>query len=358
MVDAMAYVVRQHRFRAGRFRVAYQSCDDALAATHLPDRTTCAANARAYVQAKDVVAVVGPLNSDCALAAVPELGRSALGMVSPLASSPGLTHRTPGAPPGQLRSLYPTGRRTFLRVFPPDDRQVDALVLRARELGRSASVYVLDDGDDGYGRVVAATFQSAARARGLAIAGRATWNPAAASQRRLAGRVARAHPRAVFLGGRLDTGAPAVIRALRTRLGPRVTMLATDAVTPASLLVRAAGAAADGVLFAINGVASTDGFGDRGARFARGLARTFGQPPEPSAIYAAQAMQVVLDALSRSDGTRASVLRALFATKIEDGLIGRVSFDANGDIRSSPVTLLRIDARARDAVLDRIVRVG
>jgi hypothetical protein len=46
MADAIAYVLRRHGFRAGRFRVAYQSYDDAVAATRLPDRATCAANAR------------------------------------------------------------------------------------------------------------------------------------------------------------------------------------------------------------------------------------------------------------------------------------------------------------------------
>jgi DNA-binding SARP family transcriptional activator/ABC-type branched-subunit amino acid transport system substrate-binding protein len=359
MADAIAYVLRQRRFRAGRFRVAYQSCDDALAATRLPDRTKCAANARAFVQAADVVAVVGPLNSDCALAALPELGASALGMVSPLASFTGLTRPAQGAPPGELRTLYPTGRRTFLRVFPNDDRQVDALALRARGLGRGASVYVLDDGDDGYGRVVAAAFERSARGLGLPVAGRGTWDPGAASQRPLADRVARAHPRAVFLGGRLDTGAPAVIRALRAQLGSHVTILATDAVTPAPLLVAKAGHAADGVVLAINGIASSDELGGRGARLARDLARTLGgQTPEPSAVYAAQAMEVVLDALARSDGTRASVLRAMFTTNLADGLIGPVSFDRNGDIRNGAVSLFRVDARKRDAVFDRIVRVG
>ena len=53
-------------------------------------------------------------------------------------------------------------------------------------------------------------------------------------------------------------------------------------------------------------------------------------------------MQAVLDAIGRSDGSRSGVLDALFDTRIDDGLLGRVAFDANGDIRTSPVTILRI----------------
>src|SRR5262249_46757493 len=50
MADAMAFVLRSHGFRAGRFGVALQVCDDAVAATRLPDRTTCVSNARAYAR--------------------------------------------------------------------------------------------------------------------------------------------------------------------------------------------------------------------------------------------------------------------------------------------------------------------
>ena len=48
MAQAIAFVLREHGFRAGRFRVAYQSCDDSVARTGLYDEAKCAANARAY----------------------------------------------------------------------------------------------------------------------------------------------------------------------------------------------------------------------------------------------------------------------------------------------------------------------
>jgi ABC-type branched-subunit amino acid transport system substrate-binding protein len=58
-------------------------------------------------------------------------------------------------------------------------------------------------------------------------------------------------------------------------------------------------------------------------------------------------MEVVLDAIRRSDGTRGSVLGALFETRIPNGLIGSVSFDQNGDVETSPVTILRVEPGAR-----------
>ena len=365
MAEAMAFVLRQRDFRAGRWRVAYQSCDDAVAATRLPDNAKCAANARAYGRATGVVAVVGPLNSDCALASIPELGRARdpLAMISPLSSYGGLTRAAPGTPPGQLRSLYPTGRRNFLRVFPTDEHQVAGLALLAKSLRRTP-IYVLDDGDDEYGGTLADQFERSARALGLPVAGRASWNPAARSQRRLAERVARARPQAVFLGGRLDSGGPEVVRALRDQLGDRVAILAPDGFTPVSVLVDEAGSDATDMFVSLTGIAGTDQLGREGRRFAESFGETLaGQQLEPSAIYAAQAMEVVLDAIERSDGTRGSVLQALFDTRIPNGLIGAVSFDRNGDVDTSPVTLFRVQPGSRtvadspDVVVDRVLQV-
>ena len=65
-------------------------------------------------------------------------------------------------------------------------------------------------------------------------------------------------------------------------------------------------------------------------------------PVEPSAIYAAQVAQIVLDALARSDGTRASVIAELFRTRVRDGLLGDFEFDRRGDISASPITIMRV----------------
>ena len=79
-------------FAPGRHRVAYQSCDDSVARTGLFDEAKCAANARAYAENRDVVGVIGTINSPCAVAAVPELNRAPGGptrdgLASQLASS-------------------------------------------------------------------------------------------------------------------------------------------------------------------------------------------------------------------------------------------------------------------------------
>ena len=90
-------------------------------------------------------------------------------------------------------------------------------------------------------------------------------------------------------------------------------------------------------------------------------------PPEREASYgtleAAQATEVVLQAIARSDGTRASVLRELRALEVEDGILGSFRFDRNGDITPSPVTIYRVTGKTgpgslmEGGVVDRVIRV-
>ena len=49
-------------------------------------------------------------------------------------------------------------------------------------------------------------------------------------------------------------------------------------------------------------------------------------------MYQAQAAQITLDAIARSDGTRASVLKEMFKSNVKNGIMGSFHFDKNGDI--------------------------
>lgn len=344
MAQAITFALRERGFRAGKFRVAYQSCDDSIARTGLFDETKCATNAKAYVENSDVVGVIGTLNSPCALAALPVLNTAEggpLAMVSPLNSFVGLTRAGPGVHPTLPAALYPTGRRNYVRVYPTDDLQGAALALLAKDRGRKR-VFVLDDGDPGYGRLMATGFETAARKLGLDVRGRAGWDPQARDYEALAQRVARSGATAVFVGGLLDTNAARVVRDLRSRLGQDVDLLAPDGLTPLPLFVEQAGSAALGTYVSLAGVV-TERLPRRGKAFVERFQRTqSGAAVEPSAVYAAQAADVLLDAIARSDGTRTSIVDELSRTKITGGLLGSFGFDENGDITESPVTILQV----------------
>src|SRR4029077_16468553 len=61
--QAIELVLRQHGFRAGRYRIGYQSCDDSLAQSAGSDDYKCAANARSFADDARVIGMIGPLLS-------------------------------------------------------------------------------------------------------------------------------------------------------------------------------------------------------------------------------------------------------------------------------------------------------
>jgi ABC-type branched-subunit amino acid transport system substrate-binding protein len=71
-------------------------------------------------------------------------------------------------------------------------------------------------------------------------------------------------------------------------------------------------------------------------------------------LEAAQAAELVVQAIARSDGTRASVLKQLKASRVKNGLLGSFRFDRNGDLTPAAVAIMRITDK--DRVLDRVVR--
>ena len=347
MSAAVLHVLRQRSFRAGRYPVAYQSCDDSTARTGLFDERKCAANAKAYADAPDVIGVVGPYNSGCAYAEIPIAGRAGLAIVSPTNSDVGVTRPAFGAPRGALRALYPTERRTYARLMSPDDAQAAADAQLAMRLG-ARRIFVLDDG--GYGAGIAAYFKRAASRLGARIVGAARWDPRAPRARRLAARIRRSGAQAVFLCGLIDTSAGEVLAAVKRALPAPV--IGCDGLLPAGLLFEHAGADARGTYVSIEGLVN-ERLPARGKAFLRDFGATQpGARVDVAAVYAAQAADLLMDAIARSDGTRASVSTQLLRSRLRDGLVGGLRIDANGDPASAPITIVRLEhAGGADAIL-------
>ena len=111
MVDAIELVLRQRNFRAGDLRVGYQSCNDTVGDEPY-DTSLCRRNARAYVDTEDVVGVIGPWNSGCAIEQIPIVSRREAGPLAMI--SPSNTH-----PDAHAHGLVPVavpGRCTQLRT--------------------------------------------------------------------------------------------------------------------------------------------------------------------------------------------------------------------------------------------------
>jgi class 3 adenylate cyclase/ABC-type branched-subunit amino acid transport system substrate-binding protein/tRNA A-37 threonylcarbamoyl transferase component Bud32 len=346
MSEAIEHVFRERGFRAGKYRVAYQSCDDSTAGPEPFDVPKCLANAKSYALGASVLGVIGPWNSGCAFNQIPLLNEAPggpLAMVSPSNSYVGLTRPDPFAPREQLASLYPTGKRNYARVLPPDDALAAGAALFIKGLGIERAYLLIDSASgDGYGGLHARSFRSAARETGLEVVGSARWDPGAKRYTALVEGVRRSGADAVFLVGFLADNLGQLLRELRAGLGPRTTLLTSDGFLSIADLFRATGPTARSVYVAYLGF-TNEQLPSAGRRFVDSFAATQrrGEVVHPTAAHAAQAAEVLLAAIARSDGTRASVTKELFATQVQDGILGTFGFDRNGDTTAPRVTILQ-----------------
>lgn len=146
----------------------------------------------------------------------------------------------------------------------------------------------------------------------------------------------------VFLGGTGDlSNGPALVKSLRSVLGARIHILAPDGFTPVSAFARLAGPAAEGVTVSFTATPPERVRG-QGERFVADFRKAIGRPIEAYSLAAAQATDVLLDAIARSDGSRASVTAELFKTRVTSGILGSFSFDRRGDTTARAVTIYRI----------------
>jgi branched-chain amino acid transport system substrate-binding protein len=333
--DAIRAELKARMYKAGSHTIGFQACDDSTAAAGRSDPGTCRSNADAYVDNDQVIGVIGPLDSSCAAILIPALNEApggAIPIVSPSNTYPCLTVGGAGCDVSEPGKYYPSGKRNYLRVVANDVFQGAADAELARDKG-SRKVYVLHD-SEAYGVGIATAFRNAAESLGIEVVGFEGWDPKASSYASLFEQVRSSGADAIFLGGLIDQNVGPVIEAKVAALGPNdgaVKLLSADGFT-AQQASDAAGTAAQGMTVSAVGVPYAE-LPRRTKRFADALAAQYlgGRSLDPTAIYGAQAARVMLDAIAKSNGTRAGVTAKLFQTDVRNGLLGTFRFDANGD---------------------------
>jgi ABC-type branched-subunit amino acid transport system substrate-binding protein len=264
-------------------------------------------------------------------------------MVSPTNTFEGLT-RGPYSVP-----LYPDGVRSYARVVTHDQAQGAAAAHLARRSGARRAAVVAQRGvDDPYVAVLTGSFGPTARA--LRIESKSYDWLFEESYADLAASIAAAGTDFVYLVGLPEQNAKTLIKDLRAELG-QVPIVTPDSFA-ADDIAAELGAIGDGLLTTLPGIPHS-ALPPAGKTFLREFGET-PAAPGPGVPEAAQATDVLLDAIARSDGTRASVVDELFATKVENGILGSFSFDRLGDIDSAPVGVYRYEGGR--LVVDSVVR--
>ena len=263
--------------------------------------------------------MLGPWSSYCGQVEIPILNRAPGGplpIVSPERTHAGLTRGGPVTgrrrrQRGRAGRLLPDRRAQLLprraARGPPGRRQCHVREAARAETGLRARRPRASGSRS-------TPIHSGARRRrlGLRIAGsRPVRRETTKNLDALAARVARSGAEGVYLAGLGSEGGDRVLKSLRNRLGTRLPIMATDPFVPirGHARIRRAGRA--------RAVRERH---RRPARRARpdprrpSASRATSGPcarPSPASLPAAQAAELVLRAIARSDGTRASVLEEL-----------------------------------------------
>jgi branched-chain amino acid transport system substrate-binding protein len=345
MTKAIAYILKQHGWKAGKYTLAYQSCDDSTAQAGKWDSGKASTNANAYAQDSSVIGVIGTFNSGAAEIEIPVLNRAPNGpvaMVSPANTYVGLTHGGPGTVAGEPGKYYPTGKRNYARVVAADDYQGAADALLAQSLGVK-KVFILND-KEAYGLGVASNFRNAATKLGIKTVGFTAWDGKASSYQALAVKIKASGAQGVFLGGLICENGGKLIKDIRAGVASSVKIMLPDGFTPASATIKEAGGAAQGATISVAGLPNSALKG-AGKQFVTDFTKAVGVP-DPYSVYAAQAALVMVQAIAQSNGTRADVTKQLFKINLKNSILGNVSFNSNGDVTSNPVTIYKVQGNA------------
>jgi len=357
IVNAEQLRLAQANYQAcgGKYTLSFEVWDDALAATGYWDPAIETANANKAAAEKSVVVYLGTFNSGAAKLSIPILNQAGpLLMVSPANTYGGLTTKV-GADVagGEPDKYYPTGTRNYARVVTNDNvqGQVDANFMFTK-LGVK-SIYILDD-NELYGQGVANMFESTAKSLGMTIAGHDSIDPKAADYKALMTKISTSNngaaPDGIFVGMVVDNNAAQLLKDKVAIMGDntKVKYMGPDGIQTQAFIDGSGASTAEGAYASVAGLAFPDALSDAGKKFVTDYEAKYGKLTEPYSIYGYEDMSVVLAAIERicsaggDPSDRATLTKAVMATKDFKGVLGTWSFDANGDTTLTDMTVYQV----------------
>jgi branched-chain amino acid transport system substrate-binding protein len=314
--------------RAGKFKIAYVSLDDANPTKGRWDPGVTATDAKTAAQDTSTIAYLGDYNSAATAISLPLMNAAGILQVSPGSPYVGLTSSLDAGQdePGRF---YPTGQRTFGRLQPGDSVEGAAQAKLMKELA-VRSVYVLDD-QDPFEVPLADIVASEAKRAGIAVAGHDSiaTTPGTIFTGEVE-KIIHSGAQAVFLAASSAAGANVLWRKLHSA-DPGLLLLGSSTMANESFTSQIGAAEANTYL--TTPVLPSALYPPSGRRVLKAYQTAFGGEAGPYALYGYEAMRVVLDAI-RSAGDRGNdrqaVIARFFATRNRDSVIGRYSMQADG----------------------------
>ena len=282
------------------------------------------ANAKNIIADKDILAVVGHLNSGVAIPSSEVYKEVTLAMVSPANTNPIVTDRG-----------YPNVNRVCGR----DDVQGVVGSEFAAGTVKAKSVYIVHDKTT-YGQGVAEFFRDDAKKKGLTVAGfegteeKSNFDPILTP-------IKAKNPSLIYFGGIYDQGAPFFKQA--SEKGIKAKFMGPDGMD-SSDLTKIAGKAVVGMYYTSAAGPASALTGAKG--FVQDFKKKFNKNPEPYAAEAYDSAAIVLKALEAATKggkvpSREDVSAAVRKVK-HQGITGEIEFDGKGDRKKALYFVLQV----------------
>jgi branched-chain amino acid transport system substrate-binding protein len=333
--------------KVGNFTIKYTDLDDSSAAQNGDwDGAVEQANATKVAADPDAMIYIGTYNSGAAKLSIPIVNQACLVMVSPANSYPGLTKAVTGVTDtGEPDKYYPSGFRSYVRVIATDDKQGAGGAEWAKQLG-AKKVWVLDD-TQVYGKGLAKAFALHANDIGLEVlsANKTSegFDPKATDYAALAQKIKTAGTDFIYIGSITGQNTGKLWKDLRSAM-PSVTLMSGDGVFEESWY-KGTGDAGNGTYLTFGGVGPDQLTGAGKTWFDQYKTDHGGKQPATYTAYGNAAAQVSLAALkaAATPNDRYEVLKAVFATKDLDTVLGKIGFNAEGDNTSQSLTGYKVE---------------
>ncbi len=281
------------------------------------------ANAKNIIADKDILVVIGHLNSGVAIPSSEVYKEVDLAMISPANTNERITDR---------------GYPNISRVCGRDDVQGPVGAEFAAQTLKVKSVYVIHDKTT-YGQGVAEAFKADLEKKGVKVVAfegteeKSNFDPIITP-------IKAKNPDLVYFGGIYDQAAPFFKQAREK--GVKSKFLGPDGID-SSDLVKIAGKAVVGIYYTTAAAPSTSA---QAKQFGDDFKKKFGKNPEPYAAEAYVATAIALKALeSAATGgkvpTRAAVATAIRKVKYT-GMTGSIEFDDKGDPKKASYYVMQV----------------
>ena len=313
--QAMSLYLDQVGKKAGKHTVELKKYDDATAAKGAWDDAQCAKNAQDHVANPSEVAVMGTYNSGCAQIIAPVLNQDTTGpllMISHANTYPGFSK--PWGP-GDPDKYSPGGKRNYGRVITTDDFQGTVAAQFVAQDLKLTKCYVLND-NEVYGKGIAQAFINEAKKQNITILGEQAWDKNQPNYTALFQQVKATNPDCVYFGGIYDNNGGQLVKDKVAVLGPNsgaVKLMGPDGFTGYPDLQKLPQGQGMYLTFAGLDTNTLRANGGAASKFLDAYKTKYGSDPVSNyAMYGVMALQVILAAIEKSDGTRKGVRDAVF----------------------------------------------